>query len=81
MVRSKLPPYEVYKLHQKVMDVVCGGGQGLNNEAFHKVWRFTSHHGLMISPFKAAQIGMQALRIVWFSISGLFPFETDSVKV
>nr|WP_306671621.1 type I-E CRISPR-associated protein Cas6/Cse3/CasE [Endozoicomonas sp. ONNA2] len=39
MVRSKLPPYEVYKLHKKVMDVVCGGGQGLNTEASRPLWR------------------------------------------
>lgn len=39
VVRSETPPYQVYKLHQEVMDVVCGGGLGLNKEAARPVWR------------------------------------------
>ncbi|MGO0305847.1 type I-E CRISPR-associated protein Cas6/Cse3/CasE [Endozoicomonas acroporae] len=39
VVRSETPPYQVYKLHQEVIDVVCGGGLGLNKEAARPLWR------------------------------------------
>ena len=42
IVRSELPPFEVYKLHQIVMDVVCGGGLGLNKESARPQWRSIS---------------------------------------
>lgn len=39
VLRSETPPFELYKLHQQVMDVVCGGGDGLNNESVRPLWR------------------------------------------
>ncbi len=39
VVRSEAPPYQVYKLHQEVMDVVCGGGLGLNKQGARPLWR------------------------------------------
>lgn len=45
VVRSETPPYQVYKLHQDVMDVVCGGGLGLNKEAARPLWRSIGNGG------------------------------------
>ena len=39
VVHSEAPPYRVYKLHQEVMDVVCGGGLGLNKQGARPLWR------------------------------------------
>ncbi len=42
-LRSKRSPFEVYKLHQDVMGVVCGGGLGLNKESARPLWRSISN--------------------------------------
>ncbi|MGI2030019.1 type I-E CRISPR-associated protein Cas6/Cse3/CasE [Endozoicomonas acroporae] len=43
IMRSKTPPHQLYKLHQDVMNVVCGGGLGLNKEAARPLWRSISN--------------------------------------
>ena len=43
MLHSPLAPFEVYKLHQHVMDAVCGGGHGLNTQASRPLWRSISN--------------------------------------
>ena len=43
ILRSETPPFEVYKLHQQVMNLVCGGGDGLNNASVRPLWRSISN--------------------------------------
>ncbi len=45
ILRSETPPFEVYKLHQQVMNLVCGGGIGLNNASVRPLWRSISNGG------------------------------------
>ena len=45
ILRSETPPFEVYKLHQQVMNLVCGGGDGLNNASVRPLWRSISNGG------------------------------------
>ncbi|WP_419834086.1 type I-E CRISPR-associated protein Cas6/Cse3/CasE [Endozoicomonas atrinae] len=40
---THIPPHQIYKLHQLVMDVMLAGGHGLDKAALRPLWRSMAH--------------------------------------
>lgn len=76
IVRSEKPTYELYKLHQQVMDAVCGGGLGLNKEAARPLWRSMGNgDGGTVLLVRSSQPPLGAVRKVREQAVGFEPGE------